>query len=216
MIKTKKQGLFTIISGPSGAGKGSVCEKLVLHDSNFLLSVSATTRAQRPHEVDGKDYFFLTKEEFESKIKNDEFLEYAIVHSDQYYGTPKDKILDYLSQGIDVILEIDINGALQVKNKFPQALFIFILPPSMKELRKRLIKRGTETKDKILERFKTAYKEINEIAKYNYVVINDDLDLAVHKVTSIVIAEKCRVDRIEEVELNTLEEEIHEYLADID
>jgi len=216
MIKTKKQGLFIIISGPSGAGKGSVCEKLVEHDSNFWLSVSATTRGKRPGEVDGRDYFFLTKDEFESKIKNNEFLEYAIVHSDQYYGTPKDKIIEYLSIGTDVILEIDINGALQVKSQFPQALFIFILPPSMKELRKRLIKRGTETKDKIIERFKTAYKEINEMAKYNYVVVNDDLDIAVHKVASIVIAEKCRVERIEEVELNTIEEEIHEDLADID
>lgn len=216
MIKTKKQGLFIVISGPSGTGKGTVCEKLVNESSNFWLSVSATTREKRPSETDGKDYYFISKEEFESRIKNDDFLEYATVHSNQYYGTPKNKILENLDSGKDVILEIDINGALQIKNKFPQALFIFILPPSMKELKKRLINRGTESKEKILERFKKAYKEINELPKYNYVVVNDDLDVAVHKVASIVIAEKCRVDRIEEVELNTIEEEIHEDLADIE
>lgn len=215
MIKTKKQGLFIVISGPSGAGKGTVIQNLIKDNPNVWLSVSATTRAIRPGDIKDVTYFFLTKEEFEDRIKNNEFLEYAIVHHNEYYGTPKGKINEYLDKGMDVILEIDINGALQVKNTFPQGLYIFILPPSMKELKKRLIARNTESNDKIMERFKTAYKEINEVTKYNYVVVNDEVDTAVNKVKAIMMAERCRVDRIEEVYLNTLEEELHEDLADI-
>jgi len=215
MIKTKSRGLFIVISGPSGAGKGTVCQKLIKSNPNIWLSVSATTREKRPDEIDGENYFFITKDQFIDKIENGEFLEYAVVHNNQYYGTPKAKINEYLTKGRDVILEIDIKGALQIKEAFPNSLFIFILPPSMSELKKRLIKRGTESKEKMIERFKTSYKEINEITKYNYVVVNDNLNAAVKKVNAIMIAEKCRVDRIEEVNLNNLEEELHEILADI-
>ena len=138
------------------------------------------------------------------------------MYNGNYYGTPKDKILDKLNLGIDVVLEIEIQGALKVKELVPDAIFIFILPPSMDELRKRLVKRGTDSKEKILSRFKRAYQEINEVTKYNYVVINDDIEKAVNKVNSILLSERCRVDRIEDVYLNNMEEEIHELLVDKD
>ena len=213
MIKEKKRGLLIVVSGPSGAGKDTVCNRLVEEQRNVWISISMTSRETRKGEVNGKNYFFITKEEFEEKIKNEEFLEYA-VYNNQYYGTPKSKIEEKLSNGIDVILVIDIQGALKIKEQLEETLFIFILPPSMEELKKRLIERNTETKEKILERFKTAYNEINEIKKYNYVVVNDRVDYAVDKVKAIIKAEKCRVDRIEEIYLNTKEEFIHEGLIE--
>ena len=214
MIKTKNKGLLIVISGPSGAGKGTINGELLKRNSNLWMSTSMTTRAPRGNEQNGKEYFFVTKEEFEERIKNDQFLEYAIVHNEKYYGTPKDKIYDKLNSGIDVILEIDIQGALEIQNKIQDALFIFIMPPSMKILKERLTNRGTESEDKILERFKTAYKEINEFTKYNYVVVNDEVENAVSKVEAIIKAEKCRVDRIEEVFMNSPEEVLHEALID--
>ena len=214
MIREKSKGLLIVISGPSGAGKDTVCSRVVEDMKDTKISVSMTSREPRGKEVDGVDYYFVSKGEFEERIANDEFLEYAVVHNNQYYGTPKAKIEEDLSKGKNVILEIDIQGALKVKEKVKEALFIFIMPPSMEELKDRLIKRNTETKDKILERFKTAYNEINEFTKYNYVVVNDKVDKAVEKVKSIITAEKCRVDRIEEIYLNTKEEFIHEGLID--
>ena len=179
---------------------------------NIWLSISCTSRLPRPNEKDGVDYFFKTVEEFEDDIKNDEFLEFA-KFADNYYGTPKRSIEEHLSNGEDVILVIEIQGALKIKEILPDTLFIFILPPSMRELRRRLENRGTETKDKIDKRFLRAYEEINEVNKYNYVVVNDDLELAVLKVNSIMISEKCRVDRIEELDIDNIEEEIHEALV---
>jgi len=173
-----------------------------------------TTRSPRGSEVDGVDYYFVSKEEFEKRISNDEFLEYAQVHGDNYYGTPKDKVEVVLKKGEDIILEIDIQGALKVKEKMPEGIFIFVMPPSMRELRDRLVKRNTETKEKIVERFRNAYKEINEVTKYNYIVINDEVELAVDKVKAIILAEKCRVDRIEDFELNNQEELLHELLIE--
>ena len=214
MIREKSKGLLIVVSGPSGAGKGTICSRLIEDMKDTKISISMTSRAPRGKEVNGVEYYFVTKEEFEERIKKDEFLEYAVVHNNQYYGTPKAKIEEDLSKGKNVILEIDIQGALKVQEKVPEALFIFIMPPSMEELKDRLIKRNTETKDKILERFKTAYNEINEFKKYNYVVVNDKVDKAVNKVKSIITAEKCRVDRIEEIYLNTKEEFIHEGLID--
>ncbi len=199
MIKTKKRGLFIVISGPSGAGKSTINKELLRTNKNLWLSISMTTREPRAGEIEGREYFFVSKEEFEKKIKENNFLEYAIVHHNNYYGTPKEPINDYLNKGIDVILEIDIKGALQIKEKKEKAIFIFILPPSMKELKKRLTKRGAESKEKILERFKTAYQEINEITNYNYVIINDNLTKAINNMKAIIEAEHCRVDRIEEV-----------------
>lgn len=213
IIKTKSRGNLIVISGPSGAGKGSVIQKLREINSNIWLSISMTSRPIRSNDIPDETYFFVSRDEFENRIKNDIFLEYAM-YNGNYYGTPKDKISDKLNEGIDVILEIEIQGALKVKELIPEAVCIFILPPSMNELKRRLISRGTDSREKILERFTTAYKEINEITKYNYVVVNDEIDKAVDKVNAILLSERCRVDRIEEVYLNNMEEEIHELLVE--
>lgn len=212
MLKEKGKGLLIVISGPSGAGKGTICSEILKDMNDIKLSISMTSREPRGQEVNGVDYYFVSKEEFETRIQNNEFLEYAIVHSGNYYGTPKSNILENLNNGINVILEIDIQGALKVKETIKDAVFIFIMPPSMKVLKERLINRNTESKEKVLERFKTAYKELNEFKKYNYVVVNDKLDDAVDKVKSIILAEKSRVDRIEDIYLDTSAEEIHEEL----
>ena len=213
IIKSKSRGNLIVVSGPSGAGKGTIISHLMKDYDNMCLSVSMTSRAIRSNDIPGETYFFVSKEEFVERIKRNEFLEYAI-YNDNYYGTPRDKINEKLNEGIDVILEIEIQGALKVKELVPDAIFIFILPPSMKELKRRLITRGTDSMEKILSRFKTAYKEINEVTKYNYVVINDEVENAVLKVKSILYAERCRVDRIEEVFLNNMEEEVHELLVE--
>lgn len=212
-MSKKNRGSLIILSGPSGAGKGTIHNELLKHDSNLKLSVSMTTRKPRAGEIDGKDYFFVTEEEFKKEIENNSFLEYAEVHGN-YYGTLKREVERDLDIGYDVILEIDIQGAINIKAQKEDGIFIFIMPPSMRELKNRLVKRGTETKDALIERFKNAYKEVNEMSKYNYVVINDELDLAVKKVEAILIAERCRVDRIEEFDVNNQEELIHELLVD--
>lgn len=214
MVKEKKTGHVIVISGPSGAGKDTVVQKLLEQNKNIALSISMTTRAPRKGEEEGKDYYYVTKEKFLEEIDKGNFLEYANVYNTDYYGTPKDKVLKSINNGIDVVLVIDINGAIQIKEKMPESIFIFIMPPSMKELKQRLVKRDTEVPEKLLNRFKTAYKEINEAKKYNYVVINDKVDNAVKRVESIIIAEKCRVDRIEDFDLNTEEELIHELLVE--
>lgn len=214
IIKQKSRGLLVVVSGPSGAGKDTVVNDLLTRDDiNAKVSVSMTSRLPRGKEEEGKDYYFVSKEEFEKNIKDDKFLEYAI-YNDNYYGTPKEKIDEYLDKGIDVILIIEIQGALQIKDKIKEALFIFIMPPSMEELKNRLINRKTEDADKIVKRFRKAYEEINEVTKYNYVVVNDKVKTASDKVASILKAEKCRVDRIEEVYLNNKEELLHEGLID--
>lgn len=213
VIKQSQKGNLIIISGPSGSGKGSVGEIVRKKNRHVMYSVSCTTRKPRPGEVDGKDYYFISKEEFEERIKNDEFLEYA-KYNNNYYGTPKKELNQNLSLGYDMVLEIEIEGALAVKELVKDAIFIFIMPPSMKELKRRLEGRNTETEDKVLARFKRAYQEINEVTKYNYVVVNDELEDAAKKVLSILSAERCRVDRIEEVYLNNEEELVHEILVD--
>lgn len=215
IIKSRQHGNLIVVSGPSGAGKGTIISRLLECYDNVWLSISMTSRAIRSNDIPDETYFFVSKEEFEERIKNNVFLEYAI-YNGNYYGTPRDKINEKLAEGKDVILEIEIQGALKVKELVPDAIFIFILPPSLKELKRRLINRGTDSMDKILDRFQTAYKEINEVTKYNYVVINDDINKAVDKVKAILLSERCRVDRIEEVYLNNMEEEIHELLVEKD
>ena len=214
MVREKKTGNLIVISGPSGAGKDTVVKKLLETNSNIELSVSMTTREPRKGEKEGVDYFYVSNEEFQKQIDEGNLLEYANVFGSNYYGTPKDKVLNNIKKGKDVILVIDIQGAIQVKEAMPESIFIFIMPPSMKELKKRLIERDTESSEKILERFKTAYKEINEATKYNYVVINDQVEKAAKKIECILEAEKCRVDRIEDFDLNTEEELIHELLVE--
>ena len=216
MIKNKKTGQIIVISAPSGSGKSTIIKRLLENDSKTRwLSVSATSRSPRQGEKDGINYYFLSKEDFEEKIKEGYFLEYTN-YAENYYGTPKQYIKEKIDQGIDVILEIEIEGAKNIKKLIPEAIFIFIIPPSLKDLVKRLKKRGTETNDKILKRFHETYKEINEVTKYNYVVINDEVETVVDKVEAIIKAEKCSVNRIEEVFLDTKEEEIHELLMEDD
>jgi len=207
-----KPGLLIVISGPSGAGKGTICKEL-LKDKGFYLSVSITTRQPRSGEVDGESYYYYSKEEFKNKIEEKDFLEYAEVYGN-FYGTPKSKVMEKLDNGQDVILEIDIQGALKVKENFEEGVFIFILPPSMEELKNRIIKRGSETPESLMTRFKSAYKEINYLSKYNYAVVNDTVEEAAKKIKSIITAEKCRVDRIKENLLDSKEGIIHEQLYD--
>lgn len=215
MIKENNQGILVVVSGPSGCGKSTLNNLLLRSRKNITMSISDTTRKPRGEEKDGVEYNFLTKEQFEENIKNDKYLEYATVHS-HYYGTPKHNINKLLKNGIDVILEIDIEGARKVKEKCPNAVFIFIMPPSMEILKDRLMGRKTESKEQLVERFKTAYKEINEVTKYNYVIVNDNLNESLLKINSILECERCRVDRIEDVYLGNQEEMIHELLVDFD
>lgn len=208
----KNKGLLIVISGPSGAGKGTICKDLV-SKGNFYLSVSATTRSPRKGEADGINYFFTTKEAFKQGIENDDFLEYAEVYGN-YYGTPKSKVMKMIEDGMDVILEIDIQGALKVKENYPDGVFIFILPPSMEELKNRIIQRASETPESLMLRFKSAYKEINYVSKYNYAVVNDMVDNAVDKIECIISAERCRVDRIKDKLFDSKEGLIHEQFYD--
>ncbi len=208
-----RKGVLLVISGPSGAGKGTICKALLEKHKDIYLSVSATTREPRAGEVHGVNYFFKTKEEFLQKVEEGDFLEHAEVYGN-YYGTPKSSVQKMLDEGRDVILEIDIQGALKVKENCEEGIFIFILPPSMEELKQRIIKRGSETPESLMTRFKSAYKEINYISKYNYAVVNDEVDTAVAKLEAIIAAEKCRVDRMKNKILDSKEGFIHEQLYD--
>jgi guanylate kinase len=187
-------GLLVVISGPSGAGKGTICKKLKEQMQDLKVSVSATTRKPREGEVEGESYFFIEEEDFIKKINNDEFLEYAKVYGN-YYGTPKKEVFKQLEDGNDIILEIDIQGALQVKKNYPRGVFIFILPPSLTELQNRIEGRGTDSKEVILKRMQSAYDELNYAFEYDYVVLNDEVQAAVDKIKCIINAEKNRAIR---------------------
>ena len=214
MLKQKNQGNLIIISGTTCAGKGTVIQELLKRNSNLSLSISYTSREMREGETNGKEYFFVSQEEFERKIKDGEMLEYEIVHYGKYYGTPKKELKEMLAQGKDVILEIDVKGAQNIKSMFPETILIFILAPSMEEVKRRIKMRGAENNEQILARFKTAYNEINQVNNYNYVVVNDDVEEAVKKVESILVSEKLREDRIEEIFVENQEEIIHEFLIE--
>ena len=185
------EGQLFVVSGPSGAGKGSLC-KMLLDEVKASLSVSMTTRLPRHDEVDGESYHFITPEEFERVIEAEGFLEYAKVYGN-YYGTPKQEVLEKLGEGTDVILEIDVQGAAKIKEKYPDGVFIFILPPSMEELKKRITHRGTETEDKVRLRISEALKEAEHIDMYDYCIVNDNLEEAAARAKAIVIAEHSRV-----------------------
>lgn len=187
-------GLLVVISGPSGAGKGTICKRLKEEMKDLKVSVSATTRTPREGEVEGDSYFFLNEEQFINKINNDEFLEYAQVYGN-YYGTPKKEVFKQLEDGNDIILEIDIQGALQVKKNYRLGVFIFILPPSLNELQNRIEGRGKDSKDVILKRMQSAYDELNYAFEYDYVVLNDEVESAVKKIQCIINAEKNRAIR---------------------
>ena len=188
----KNTGKLFVLSGQSGAGKGTIRKRLLEETDKLDLSVSMTTRKPRVGETEGVSYFFTEKEVFQEHIKKGNLLEYAEVYGN-YYGTPKTPVLDKLSRGIDVILEIDMQGALKVKESYPDGVFIFILPPSMTELRKRLTGRGTETAEAIELRLGEALKELSYIDKYDYCVVNGVLEEAVARVKAIVVAEHSKV-----------------------
>jgi guanylate kinase len=193
VFMTNKEGILLILSGPSGAGKGTICKSL-LKETDIQYSISATTRKPRPGEKDGREYFFITKEEFEKKIQEDAFLEWAQVY-DNYYGTPKKFVEEVLVSGKDCILEIDPQGAQKVKGKKPDAVYVFIAPPSMQELKNRITNRGTENTLEINKRLNCAKEEMLSMHNYDYVVINDKVETAVKKIQAILIAEKCRIQR---------------------
>lgn len=184
------KGTLFIVSGPSGCGKGTVLAEILKQD-NIYYSVSATTRSPRPGEVNGVNYHFLSKDEFEKLIENDGVLEYAN-YCGNYYGTPKKPVEDMLAQGKNVILEIEVQGALKVMEKCPEAVSVFILPPSLKELRRRLHKRGTETEDVIEKRIGEAAGEIRKAVNYDYVMINGELEIAVSDLLSIINSQKLK------------------------
>jgi len=186
--------LLLVVSGPSGVGKGTICKEYLSKYDDCALSVSATTRAPRDGEVDGVSYFFLSHEEFRKKIDAGGFLEHA-VFCDNYYGTPKDAVMKQLDEGKNVILEIEVQGALQVRSHYPEAVFIFVIPPSTDELEARLRGRGTETDDVIAKRLERSKAEFKYIDKYNYVLVNDTIDAAVARLNSIIEAEKCIMAR---------------------
>ncbi len=215
MIKRKKRGDLIIISGTTCAVKGTVIKKLLEYHNDIVLSTSYTSRKMREHETDGVEYYFITREQFEEKIANGDFLEYN-EYAGNYYGTPRKEVVEKLDTGKDVILEIEVNGAKAMKEKYPETVLIFIMAPSMEEVLRRIKMRGAENNDQIMARFKTAYNEINQVPNYNYVVVNDDLEDAVNKVESILVSEKLRVDRIEEIFVENQEEIIHEFLMDKD
>lgn len=195
-VNMPERGLLIVFSGPSGVGKGTV--RAAIFESSqhqFDYSVSMTTRQQRPGEVDGKDYFFTTREAFEEKIISGQMLEYA-EYVGNYYGTPLEYVNQTLDQGKDVFLEIEVQGALQVKEKVPDGVFIFLTPPDLDELRGRLSGRGTDSLAVINERMEKAREEIKLMSEYDYAVVNDEVHLAVERVKKIVEAEHFRVDRV--------------------
>ena len=192
-----KKGILIVVSGFSGAGKGTLMKEIMKQYDNYALSISATTRKPREGEVDGREYFFRTVDEFEKMIAQDELIEYA-KYVDNYYGTPRAYVEQKLEEGKDVILEIEVQGALKVKEKFPETLLLFVTPPNVEILRNRLIGRGTETMDVIEDRMKRAIEESKGMENYDYLVVNDDLQVCVEEMHHIIQGEHERTFRNKE------------------
>ena len=193
----KRRGVLAVVSGFSGAGKGTLMKNLLNQYDNYALSISMTTRLPREGEENGREYFFVSKEIFEEKVQQDGLVEYAC-YCDNYYGTPREYVESQMAMGKDVLLEIEIQGALKVKEKFPEALLLFVMPPSAKELENRLTGRGTESADVVAKRLCRAVVEAQGIEKYDYIVINDDLEVCTQELHSIIRTAHRSVGRNEE------------------
>lgn len=191
---SQRRGLLFVISGPSGVGKGTIVKELLQLQPELKLSVSVTTRSPRPGEVEGVNYYFRSVEEFQRMVEAGELLEYA-QYGNNFYGTPRSFVEQQLAGGHDVVLEIDTRGAIQVKERVPNGIYVFVLPPTMEELEVRLTKRQTEAAEAMRLRLQVAVDELNYLPLYDYQLVNDELDLAVKKVQSIILAEHCRVMR---------------------
>lgn len=190
----KNKGILAVVSGFSGAGKGTLMKALLQKYDNYALSISATTRSPREGEADGREYFFLTEEAFEEKIRKNELIEYAR-YVNHYYGTPRDYVEQKMAEGKDVILEIEIQGALKVKEQYPDAILLFVMPPNALTLKSRLTGRGTETEEVIDARLKRAADEAEGIEAYDYILINDDLDACVEQMHCLIQGQHCRVSQ---------------------
>ncbi|PKR78567.1 guanylate kinase [Halalkalibacillus sediminis] len=190
-----ERGILFILSGPSGVGKGTVRKSLFEKDPALEYSISVTTREPREGERNGIDYFFKKREEVQKMIEADELIEYA-EYVGNYYGTPKEYVEKTLDEGKDVFLEIEVQGAMKVRENFPEGVFIFLFPPSLEVLKNRIINRGTETEDLVLNRLKEAQKEIDMMDAYDYVVVNDEVEKAVARIQSIVVSEHCKRERV--------------------
>ena len=201
----KKKGLLIVVSGPSGTGKGTVCKALLAAHPEIAYSVSATTRSPRDGETDGVNYYFTQKADFEKMIAKGELLEWAEVYGN-YYGTPLKKIQEKLAEGQDMLLEIDTQGAMNVMKKFPEGVYIYILPPSLVELEQRIRGRGTETEESLQRRLSAAKSEINVGCHYKYIVVNDKVETAAAKIGNIISAEHCRIEENMDL-INALERE---------
>ncbi len=195
---SNRLGLLVVFSGPSGSGKGTVLKEAMKMSDNLTISVSVTTRMPREGEVDGVDYIFYSKEQFESLIDKDGFLEWACF-CENYYGTPKERVESLLSEGKDVILEIEVQGAMKIKEACPEAVLIFNMPPSSEELKSRLVGRNTDAADVIKKRLDTAVWEISQAEKYDYIVVNDKVERAAKSLLGIIEGEKCKPERNKEI-----------------
>ncbi len=204
-----KQGVLAVVSGFSGAGKGTLMKALLSRYDNYALSISATTRQPREGETDGREYFFVTTEQFEEMIEKGQLIEYAR-YVNHYYGTPRQYVMEQMADGKDVVLEIEIQGALKIREQFPEALLIFVVPPSGEELKKRLIGRGTESQEVIDARLHRASEEAEGMELYDYMLVNDDLDQAVEQMHQLIQSQRCRTARNPEF-IRKIKEELKDF-----